>query len=190
MCKLCFSRPSLERRRSLISLHLLLQSGSLHFHHPDNSSGKWVAGGRTDVQSWFLIIPVASVNNLTLLDLAPQLMNLPFNEELFNLASEVPNKDGANSASPTVPVTTDHPGEYGFELRFQKSGTAKSVTSTVSTPRPKISDWDGLLGWWREINIQNDSWWISEREIFLLDNERNFHSCSGLRCHSRFEWDP
>lgn len=66
-----------------------------------------------------------------------QLMNyseLPFNEELFNLPS-----DGANLSTPTVPVTTDYPGEYGFELRFQKSGTAKSVTSTVSKPRPRFS---------------------------------------------------
>lgn len=61
--------------------------------------------------------------------------NLPFSEDLFNLSSELPNKDGANSSSPTVPVTTDYPGEYGFELRFQKSSTAKSVTSTVSTLR-------------------------------------------------------
>lgn len=71
-----------------------------------------------------------------------QLMNyseLPFNEELFNLPSEMASKDGANLSTPTVPVTTDYPGEYGFELRFQKSGTAKSVTSTVSKPRPRFS---------------------------------------------------
>lgn len=83
---------------------------------------------------------MASIYNLTLLYLTLQLMGLPFNEDLFNLPSELPNKDGANSSSPTVPVTTDHPGEYDFELRFQKSGTAKSVTSTVSTHRPEISD--------------------------------------------------
>lgn len=166
MCKLCFRKESLELRQSMISLHLLLlQSGSLHIYHPNNSFGKWVlAGGRTDeydsknVQSWFLIIPMASIYNVTLLYLTLQLMDyqdLPFNEDLFNLSSELLNKDGANSSSPTVPVTTDYPGEYGFELRFQKSGTAKSVTSTVSTPRPKISGLDGLLRRcfrWAEVN--------------------------------------
>lgn len=71
-----------------------------------------------------------------------QLMNYPelrFNEELFNLSSEMPSKDSANPSTPTVPVTTDYPGEYGFELRFQKSGTAKSVTSTVSKPTSRFN---------------------------------------------------
>lgn len=89
---------------------------------------------------FFLIFPTASVYNLTLLYLTFQPINLPFSEELLNLSSELLSIEGANSSSPTVPVTTDHPGEYDFELRFQKSGTAKSVTSTVSTPRPQISD--------------------------------------------------
>lgn len=83
-------------------------------------------------------------------------MDLPFNEELFNLPPEPLSRDGANSSSPTVPVTTDYPGEYGFELRFQKSGTAKSVTSTVSTPRPEISDLDVLDG----VKINSHSKWI------------------------------
>lgn len=64
---------------------------------------------------------------------------LPFNDDLFNLTAEMASKDGANLSTPTVPVTTDYPGEYGFELRFQKSGTAKSVTSTVSKPRPRFN---------------------------------------------------
>lgn len=68
-----------------------------------------------------------------------QLMNYPFNEELFNLPSETASKDGANLSTPTVPVTTDYPGEYGFELCFQKSGTAKSVISTVSKPRHRFN---------------------------------------------------
>ncbi|XP_038140853.1 cellular tumor antigen p53 [Cyprinodon tularosa] len=37
-----------------------------------------------------------------------------------------------NPPSSLVPVTTDHSGEYGLELQFEKSGTAKSVTSTYS----------------------------------------------------------
>ncbi|CAG00701.1 unnamed protein product, partial [Tetraodon nigroviridis] len=66
------------------------------------------------------------------------LMDMPYDEDLFNLPSELPNKDGANSSCPTVPVTTDHPGEYDFKLRFQKSGTAKSVTSTYSESLNKL----------------------------------------------------
>ncbi|XP_019951269.1 cellular tumor antigen p53 [Paralichthys olivaceus] len=51
---------------------------------------------------------------------------------LFELPPETVTKDGVIPPASTVPVTTDYPGEYGFQLRFQKSGTAKSVTSTFS----------------------------------------------------------
>lgn len=38
----------------------------------------------------------------------------------------------------TVPETEDYPGEFDFTLRFQKSGTAKSVTSTYSETLNKL----------------------------------------------------
>lgn len=61
-----------------------------------------------------------------------QVLHEGFDEKLFELAPEVSTKDGVTPPASTVPVTTDYPGEFGFQLRFQKSGTAKSVTSTYS----------------------------------------------------------
>ncbi|XP_023256390.1 cellular tumor antigen p53-like [Seriola lalandi dorsalis] len=62
----------------------------------------------------------------------PEVLTEGFDENLFELPPETLTKDGVNPPASTVPVTTDYPGEYGFQLRFQKSGTAKSVTSTFS----------------------------------------------------------
>lgn len=62
-----------------------------------------------------------------------------FDEEIFNMSAEPLTTGGVPPPAPTVPVTTDHPGEYGFLLRFQKSGTAKSVTSTVSSRLEPLS---------------------------------------------------
>lgn len=61
-----------------------------------------------------------------------------FDENLFELLPETSVKEAATPPSSTVPVTTDHPGEYGFQLRFQQSGTAKSVTSTYSERLNKL----------------------------------------------------
>ncbi|XP_037539392.1 cellular tumor antigen p53 isoform X2 [Nematolebias whitei] len=46
--------------------------------------------------------------------------------------------DLVNPPSSTVPVTTDYPGDYFLELQFQKSGMAKSVTSTFSESLKKL----------------------------------------------------
>ncbi|XP_061524810.1 cellular tumor antigen p53 [Phycodurus eques] len=69
-----------------------------------------------------------------------QLQGLPeqFDENLFNMAAEAPVSDGVPPPASTVPVTTDHPGDYGFLLRFHNSGTAKSVTSTYSVMLDKL----------------------------------------------------
>lgn len=79
----------------------------------------------------------SSITTLTLFffSLFWQILAEGFDENLFELPPETSVKEAAATPpSSTVPVTTDHPGEYGFQLRFQQSGTAKSVTSTVRHP--------------------------------------------------------
>nr|XP_057924160.1 cellular tumor antigen p53 [Doryrhamphus excisus] len=66
-----------------------------------------------------------------------------FDEKIFEiplppLPPPTPAAAAAPSTGPTVPVTTDCPGDYDFQLRFQKSGTAKSVTSTFSEVLNKL----------------------------------------------------
>lgn len=60
-----------------------------------------------------------------------------FDENLFELPPATSGND-VTPPAPTVPVTTDYPGECGFLLRFQQSGTAKSVTSTYSEKLNKL----------------------------------------------------
>ncbi|KAM3857418.1 cellular tumor antigen p53 [Diretmus argenteus] len=67
--------------------------------------------------------------------------NLPseFDEGLlFALPPDVSLMDNLTPPASTVPTTTDYPGEFGFQLRFQKTGTAKSVTSTYSVQLNKL----------------------------------------------------
>lgn len=62
-----------------------------------------------------------------------------FDEKLFEqLDPETLMKDGVPPSASTVPETKDYPGEYNLTLRFQKSGTAKSVTSTYSEGLNKL----------------------------------------------------
>ncbi|KAL6118579.1 tp53 [Pungitius sinensis] len=61
-----------------------------------------------------------------------------FDADLFELSPETSTADGVTPPASTVPVTSDHPGEFGFQVRFQKSGMAKSVTSTYSEHLNKL----------------------------------------------------
>uniref|UniRef100_A0A1A8UK50 Cellular tumor antigen p53 n=1 Tax=Nothobranchius furzeri TaxID=105023 RepID=A0A1A8UK50_NOTFU len=68
----------------------------------------------------------------------PLLDSQTYNQLISELPVDMPQKDCILPTSSTVPVTTDHPGDYQLELRFQKSGTTKSVTSTFSEQLNKL----------------------------------------------------
>ncbi|KAI4808138.1 hypothetical protein KUCAC02_000206 [Chaenocephalus aceratus] len=77
--------------------------------------------------------------NMEMLLLNDHSLTEVFDEELFELPPpDMSTMDGVNPTSSTVPVTSDYPGEYGFQLQFQKTGTAKSVTSTYSEQLNKL----------------------------------------------------
>lgn len=138
---------------------MFLQSNSLHLHHPSSNDygsrdleARWTDGyyGEhahsspfcflLDIYQYSLKLLYLQWQTDTLIFVLLQLINDHvltdgFDENLFeNLPPEMVTKDGVTPPASTVPVTTDYPGEYDFQLRFQKSGTAKSVTSTVSNP--------------------------------------------------------
>ncbi|XP_061560305.1 cellular tumor antigen p53-like isoform X2 [Phycodurus eques] len=59
-------------------------------------------------------------------------------DEIIDMPAEALANEGVPPPASAVPVATDHPGEYDFLLRFQKSGTAKSVKSTFSVTLTKL----------------------------------------------------
>lgn len=135
-----------------VDMCLILQCGPTNLDHTDRGWALWNMGrartneyARKDTCTYLhlkILIRLAAWYS-SVLDMWPsgvslcfQLMNEQiltegFDENLFELPPEMSTKDGVTPPSSTVPVTTDYPGEYDFQLRFQKSGTAKSVTSTV-----------------------------------------------------------
>nr|ADE21938.1 tumor suppressor protein p53 [Oreochromis niloticus] len=87
-----------------------------------------------------VVMPISTIQTAALNEptgswvasLTMALMDMPDLNCLFELQPSISTLDTGSPPTSTVPVTTDHPGEYDFKLRFQKSGTAKSVTSTYS----------------------------------------------------------
>ncbi|KAK0144108.1 Cellular tumor antigen p53 [Merluccius polli] len=82
-------------------------------------------------------LATTNTTNDNWLTLEPELNGF---DHLFSFAPDVslPTDNLLTPAASTVPTTSDYPGENGFQLRFQKSGTAKSVTSTFSTVINKL----------------------------------------------------
>ncbi|XP_014062244.2 cellular tumor antigen p53 isoform X2 [Salmo salar] len=92
-------------------------------------------------------IPLGATENWPDLDvslLPDATLHKVFDEGLFELLEppvvepSVSTLDSVPPTASTVPSTNDYPGKHGFQLRFQKSGTAKSVTSTYSVQLNKL----------------------------------------------------
>ncbi|XP_023830754.1 cellular tumor antigen p53 isoform X4 [Salvelinus sp. IW2-2015] len=92
-------------------------------------------------------IPLVATQNWSDLDvslLPDATLHKVFDEGLFELLEppvvepSVSTLDSVPPPASTVPSTNDYPGQHGFQLRFQKSGTAKSVTSTYSVQLNKL----------------------------------------------------
>ncbi|KAK3567389.1 hypothetical protein QTP86_019882 [Hemibagrus guttatus] len=64
--------------------------------------------------------------------------HLELTEDPESSGVAAPILDSLPPPAAVVPSTSDYPGEYGFQLRFNQSSTTKSVTSTYSTSLNKL----------------------------------------------------
>lgn len=70
-------------------------------------------------------------DNLGLTDDLGLTDNLGLAEDPDSTGIAAPVLDNLPPPAAVVPSTSDYPGEYGFQLRFNQCSTTKSVTSTV-----------------------------------------------------------
>ncbi|KAI5609554.1 cellular tumor antigen p53 isoform X1, partial [Silurus asotus] len=89
---------------------------------------------RADSDAWLTAAFPSGAFNENFDDL--ELSEAPESADVNALMSPV--LDSLPPPAAVVPSTTDYPGDYGFQLRFNQSSTTKSVTSTYSPSLNKL----------------------------------------------------
>lgn len=96
------------------------------------------------LQMWHHMVqsPTESLSGLDVPLLPDAALHQGFDEGLFELPDtlepSVSPMDCVPPPASSVPSTIDYPGQHGFQLRFQQTGTTKSVTSTFSQQLNKL----------------------------------------------------
>ncbi|XP_036453058.1 cellular tumor antigen p53-like [Colossoma macropomum] len=89
---------------------------------------------RADSDAWL----TAALPNGTFTENFDELELAEVTESAALSAEILPSPDSMPPTAAVVPSTNDYPGEYGFQLRFNQSSTAKSAISTYSTQLNKL----------------------------------------------------